>query len=449
MSLFSTLNIGASGLSASSIAIAVIGDNVANINTTGFKSARPTFAVAFPHPQGTLGGVAQLGQGVSLDNIGTNMTQGSLEATESALDIAITGKGFFQVVDENKNDFYTRDGTFYLGQDGYLKTSQGHVLQGFNVHDAELGTTLGDLSISTAPIPQNETSKIAVETILSAEATWDSDGDGVADLPFSTMVKDGTSAGATIANLSTEADFATSTTIYDSLGVAHDLTIFFERTSDSDWNWSSVIDGAEVDFGGTFGDEGAAFEIGSGSLSFDSDGDLTNFTSTATATPWNFEGANTPVIDYQFGLDTALQEIDGKIRMAGQISSVSSMSQDGYAVGNLLNVLVESDGTIVGSYSNGEELTLGQVAIALFASEGALQREGGNLYRATRNSGPPAMGEPNTAGRGKLTSYALEKSAVELEDQFVMMMQAQRSYQANARVVNAANDTLQELVNIV
>ena len=116
---------------------------------------------------------------------------------------------------------------------------------------------------------------------------------------------------------------------------------------------------------------------------------------------------------------------------------------------DLLNVLVEADGTIVGSYSNGEELTLGQVAIALFASEGALQREGGNLYRATRGSGPPAMGEPNTAGRGKLTSYALEKSAVELEDQFVMMMQAQRSYQANARVVNAANDTLQELVNIV
>jgi flagellar hook protein FlgE len=449
MSLFSTLNIGASGLRASSIAIAVIGDNVANLNTTGFKSARPTFAVAFPHPQGTLGGVAQLGQGVSLDNIGTNMTQGSLEATESALDIAITGKGFFQVSDDNQNDFYTRDGTFYLGQDGYLKTSQGYRLQGFNVHADELGTTMGDLSISTAPIPQKETSNITIETILSAEAEWDEDGDGVADLPYSNATKDGTSVGSTISALSTDADFATSTTIYDSLGVAHDMTIFFERVSDSDWNWSAVVDGAEVDFGGNFGDEGFAFEVASGTLSFDTDGELTSFGSTNTATPWNFEGASTATVDFQLGLDTSGQENDGEIRMAGQISSVSSMSQDGYAVGNLLNVLVESDGTIVGSYSNGEELTLGQVAIALFASEGALQREGGNLYRATRGSGPPAMGEPNTAGRGKLTSYALEKSAVELEDQFVMMMQAQRSYQANARVVNAANDTLQELVNIV
>jgi flagellar hook protein FlgE len=449
MSLFSTLNIGASGLSASSIAIAVIGDNVANINTTGFKSARPTFAVAFPHPQGTLGGVAQLGQGVSLDNIATNMTQGSLEATESALDIAITGKGFFQVMDDGGNDFYTRDGTFYLGQDGYLKTSQGHVLQGFNVHGGDLGTTLGDLEISTAPIQQRETSEIAVETILSAEAEWDDDADGVADTPYANALKDGTSAASTISALSTDADFATSTTIYDSLGVAHDLTIFFERVSDSEWTWSSVVDGAEVALGSSFGEEGFAFEISSGTLSFDTEGELTTFTTTNTATPWSFEGANTPTIDFQFGLDAAGLDVEGEIRMAGQISSVSSMSQDGYAVGNLLNVLVESDGTIVGSYSNGEELTLGQVAIALFASEGALQREGGNLYRATRNSGPPAMGEPNTAGRGKLTSYALEKSAVELEDQFVMMMQAQRSYQANARVVNAANDTLQELVNIV
>ena len=450
MSLFSTLNTGASGLRASGISIAVIGDNVANINTTGFKSARPTFAVAFPHPQGTLGGVAQLGQGVSLDQIGTNMTQGSLTATESALDIAITGKGFFQVVDENNgNDFYTRDGTFYLGEDGYMKTSQGFRLQGYNVFDNQLGTTLGDLAISTAPVAQNETTEISVGAVLSAEAVWDEDSDGVAETPYTDAVKDGTSTGTLISQLSTEADFATSSTIYDSLGVAHDLTIFFERTGDSTWNWSSVVDGAEVDFGANFGEEGYAFETASGSLTFDTDGELTTTTSTSTATPWNFEGAGTPTIDFQFGLDAAGLETEGELRMAGQTSSVSSLTQDGFAVGNLLNVFVESDGTILGAYSNGEELTLGQVAIALFASEGGLQREGGNLYRSTGNSGPPAMGEAATAGRGRLTAYALEKSNIELEDQFVMMMQAQRSYQANARVVNAANDTLQELVNIV
>ena len=147
MSLFSALSIGASGLGASSIAISVIGDNVANINTTGFKSARPTFAVQFPHPQGTLGGVAQMGQGVTLDNIASMFTQGSLQATESALDLAITGKGFFEVKD-NEQNFYTRDGTFYLQNDGFIKNSLGMRLQGFNVYNNELSTTLTDLHLN-------------------------------------------------------------------------------------------------------------------------------------------------------------------------------------------------------------------------------------------------------------------------------------------------------------
>lgn len=451
MSLFSTLNIGASGLSASSIAIAVIGDNVSNVNTTGFKSARPTFAVQFPHPQGTLGGVAQLGQGVSLDDIKSNFTQGSLEATESALDVAITGKGFFQVVDDHGNDYYTRDGTFYLGEDGYLKTSGGQNLQGFNVYEDEVATTLDDLTLSTAPIPQKQTDEIALEAILSAEAIFDADGDGIVDTPYTDATKDGSSSGATIAELSTDADFANSVTIYDSLGVSHDLTIFFERTGENDWNWSAIVDGGEVDFGGgVLGDDGYGFEISGGSMSFDTDGEMTSFTQTNTATSWTFSGASTPSLDFVFGLDAAGNETDeGGIKMAGQTSTVISLQQNGYAVGNLSSVLVEGDGTITGAYSNGEDLVLGRVAIALFGSEGGLQREGGNLYRPTRNSGPPAMGEPDTAGRGKLSSYALEKSAVELEDQFVLMMQAQRSYQANARVVNAANDTLQELVNLL
>ena len=229
MSLFSTLSTASSGLSMAGTKLAVIGDNIANINTTGFKAARPTFAVQFPHPQGTLGGVAQMGQGVTLDNIASMFTQGSLQATESALDLAITGKGFFEVKD-NEQKFYTRDGTFYLQNDGFIKNSLGMRLQGFNVYDNELSTTLTDLRLSTAPIEQKETSEISLEAILSADATWDEDGDLVADTPYSDATKDGTSGGTTIEELSTTADFATSTVVYDSLGIPHDLTVFFERT---------------------------------------------------------------------------------------------------------------------------------------------------------------------------------------------------------------------------
>jgi flagellar hook protein FlgE len=450
MSLFSTLSIGASGLSASSIAISVIGDNVANINTTGFKAARPTFSVQFPHPQGTLGGMAQMGQGVTLDNIASMFTQGSLQATESALDLAITGKGFFEVRDDNQK-FYTRDGTFYLQNDGFIKNSLGMRLQGFNVYENQLSTTLTDLTIDTAPIGQKPSTEISLEAILSADAVWDEDGDLVPDIPYTSATKDGTSGGSTIEELSTEADFATSTVIYDTLGVPHDLTIFFERTGDNDWAWSAVIDGGEVDFGGgVYGDEGYALEIESGSMNFDTDGQLAAFTSAATGTAWNFIAAGATTIDFQFGLDTSGTETDeGGIRMAGGTSTVTALDQNGFGVGNLSNVIVERDGTITGVYSNGEELILGRVAIALFGAESGLERQGGNLYRANRNSGSPAMGIPDTAGRGSISSYALEKSNVELEDQFVRMIEAQRAYQGNARIVNSANETLQELVNLI
>jgi flagellar hook protein FlgE len=376
-------------------------------------------------------------------------TQGSLQATESALDLAITGKGFFQVSD-GESEMYTRDGTFYLNADGFIKNSMGLKLQGFNVYDNELSTTLGDLHISTAPIEQRPTESITLDAILAADIVFDDDGDGIVDTPYTNATKDGTTSATTIEELSTTADFATSATVYDSLGISHDLTIFFERTGDNSWNWSAVIDGSDVDFGGgNYGEEGAALEIEGGTMIMDTDGNMSSFTSAATATSWNFRGADTMDLDFNMGLDAAGLENGGGVRMAGVSSTVTSLDQDGYGVGNLSNVLVERDGAIYGIYSNGEELVLGRVAVALFGAESGLERQGGNLYRATRNSGPPAMGIPDTAGRGSISSYALEKSNVELEDQFVLMIEAQRAYQGNARVINAANETLQELVNLV
>jgi flagellar hook protein FlgE len=390
-----------------------------------------------------------MGQGVTLDNIASMFTQGSLQATESALDLAITGKGFFQVSD-GESQMYTRDGTFYLNADGFIKNSMGLKLQGFNVYDNELSTTLGDLHISTAPIEQRPTESITLDAILAADIVFDDDGDGIVDTPYTNATKDGTTSATTIEELSTTADFATSATVYDSLGISHDLTIFFERTGDNSWNWSAVIDGSDVDFGGgNYGEEGAALEIEGGTMIMDTDGNMSSFTSAATATSWNFRGADTMDLDFNMGLDAAGLENGGGVRMAGVSSTVTSLDQDGYGVGNLSNVLVERDGAIYGIYSNGEELVLGRVAVALFGAESGLERQGGNLYRATRNSGPPAMGIPDTAGRGSISSYALEKSNVELEDQFVLMIEAQRAYQGNARVINAANETLQELVNLV
>ncbi|MBN2799927.1 MAG: flagellar hook protein FlgE [Deltaproteobacteria bacterium] len=446
MALFGTLSTGASGLGVSSDNLGVIGDNIANINTTGFKSSRATFADMLPEYVGGLGSTGAMGRGANLMGIDTMFGQGSLQSTGSALDMAVTGRGFFEVK-RGGETYYTRDGSFHLDQGGDLVNGAGLNVQGYQVVDDVLTSSLGDLHFDLNPVAQRETTSVQLTAMLSAEADF-------ATTPLAgfigTGTLDGTAAGETIANLTNQADFSTSVTAYDSLGVAHDVVYVFERTADLGWSWSAMVDGAEADLGGgALGDSGSALEISSGTLTFNTDGTLASFTQTPAATPWNFVGADTFDVDLQLGLDTAGLPVDGEIRMADSESSVTAVSQDGYTVGNLLEVQVNSDGVVTGQYSNGQEKILGQVALALFPAESGLQRLGGNLFRKTLQSGDAAMGAAGVGGRGAVAGYALERSNVELEDEFVSMIQAQRTYQANAGVVRSADEALQVLVNLV
>jgi flagellar hook protein FlgE len=235
-------------------------------------------------------------------------------------------------------------------------------------------------------------------------------------------------------------------TIYDSLGAAHDATILFERESASEWGWYAIVDGGEV--GET---EGMAFQISGGSLSFDTDGNLLTFSQTdvSAATPWNFVGADDLAISFEFGVDSAGDDTDGAVRGVSGPSAVTSVSQDGYGTGDLLQLSVDQNGIITGTYTNGEDLTLGQFVLADFPSYLGLKRTGQNLYQATTDSGDPAIGAPSSGSRGSLIAFALEQSNVDLEDEFVDMIQSQRTYQANARVITTTDGTLQELVQLL
>lgn len=440
MSLFNTLNTGASGLAVNSTNLGVIGDNIANINTIGFKGSRARFADMLPADIAGLGGINQVGTGARNGHVSTSFGQGSLEATSSALDMGITGDGFF-ALSSGEGTYYTRDGTFYMDADGYIVSAGGLRLQGYQATDSQLTTLLGDLQISQDPVPGSATSEIALTANLSAESEY-LDADGNLDTPLADLDVEG--GGVSIEDAAAAADYATSITTYDSLGVPHEVTILFERSGESEWTWSAVVDAGELSGAGA-DDAGMAHYIEGGDLLFDEDGAITSMTSTPTAAAWSFEGAADMDLSYLFGAD----DDQGGLTMTGTDSTVTAISQDGYKAGELTSLNIDAEGVITGVYDNGEEALLGQVALATFASDAGLERSGGNVFTATKDAGAAAMGVPDSGGRGTVNAYALEKSNVNLENEFVYMIEAQRAYQSNARVVTTANETLQELVNLV
>lgn len=443
MSLFSTMNTATSGLGAASSRMGVIGDNIANLNTTGFKGSRANFADFLPQDVFGLAGPTQLGKGAALDGISTLHAQGSIDQSTNALDMAISGNGFF-VVNDGVQDFYSRNGTFFLDEDGFVINTQELNLQGYNATDGVLGATVEDLQIDLDPIAPDATTTITMTANLSAEADF-------ATTPVAGLTFDGNTD--TLEDAANQGDFATSISVYDSLGIPHQVTVVFERTATGDWSYYSLVDASEVTSTSlpTGGTAGNAYQIATGTLSFDTDGNLTTFTETLTSAtdPWSFAGATAQDFTMEFGIDAAGTAIDGRLRQHNGDSNVSAVAQDGFPTGNLTSLSVDSDGIIYGEYTNGEEFVMGQVVLAKFPSNAGLERVGNTLFRATLDSGAPAVGSPDTGGRGVVAGNALEKSNVDLEDEFVSMITAQRTFQANARVINTSNDTLQELVNLV
>lgn len=447
MSLFSTLNTGASGLHVNGTGLGVIGDNIANLGTTGFKRSGARFADAFPNLIGTLGGTAALGSGAVVAGIATEFGQGMLQSTGSALDIAITGPGWFQVSDGSQ-DYYTRDGSFTMDKDGYLTTWTGLRVQGVEAEDGVLGATSGDIQVDLGPFPPSATTEVTLDATLPNDTDWTDTNDYLTDQAAG--LYDG--ASVDIDTATAPADATTSTTVYDSLGQAHDLVIVFNRTADDTWEWSALVDGGEVDLGGgIMGADGMALEIASGTMTFDTDGEMTSFTQTtpATAGPWTWPGAAPWTFTLDLGLDPAGNTTDGSVTDNGTVYAVNNIQQDGWEIGELTNLDVDPDGTIRGNYTNGQDVVLGQIQLATFASEAGLDRLGNNLFAATWQSGDPAIGVPGSGTRGFVTGYALEASNVDLEQELVGMITVQRSYQANAGVVRTADETLQELVNLV
>jgi len=428
--------------------MAVIGDNIANMNTNGYKKGRAQFEDMLPEARGTRNGLSMLGRGVGVGGIGVQHLGGTLKSSNSALDMAVSGTGFYQMYDGEKY-FYSRNGEFHVDKDNFLVNNQGLRVQGYGVVDGTVVTQVNDLQLDLGPIEQNETTEIVLDATLSAETEF-LDATGTVITPYAGLTLDGTSAGASIKEASEAADYSTSVTVYDSLGLPRDMTVFFERVGTNRWTWSAVTDGGALDGATIPDDEGQAFEVARGTMTMDTDGSLINITEAAVGTAWNWPGADPFSFNLKVGIDpTSGDPVAGKIKMVGSDSFTTTIGQDGFPLSNITNLQVDPDGSILASYYNGQQRQLGQVGLAIFPSQDGLRRVGGNMFVPTRESGDAALGPAGKGGRGDIIGYALEGSNVDMEEEFVGMIQTQRTYQANAGVIRSSDSSLQVLVNLV
>lgn len=463
MSLNSALYTGVSGLNAYSSAISIIGNNIANVNTTGFKQSRGNFADVLSASSGT-GGTLQIGRGVLVNNVVPVFTQGAFQSTSLPGDLAIDGDGFFIVRDPKTNGLlYTRTGNFALNRDGKLANPEGLILQGFDVDGAGNALPLvEDVNISGQSFPPKRSDNATVQVNLDATTRVIND-----------PVTGGVQAFDPLRPLQTS-QFSTALTVYDSLGTNHTIDIYFQKTGDNTWNWHMGTRANQL--AGRTGDD--LVIVGSGDITFTDTGVLDTVRTTADihgplATPlqgalvsFDFAGGAEPgqTINYHFGTPqriwdttlvppafvanpTAPTGFEGTTQFASP-SSTLLQSQDGYGSGVLQNFSIDEQGKVRGIFSNGQALDLKRIALAKFPSTFGLKPVGKNLFSETIISGQPIVASPGSSGLGAILSGALEISNVDLSSQFVELIRAQQAFQANARIITTGDQLLSETVNI-
>jgi flagellar hook protein FlgE len=393
-----------SGLSTYGDALGVIGNNVSNVGTVGFKSSSASFAELI---SASLASSQQVGLGVRMDGVQGNFTQGSLSTTGNTLDLAIDGDGFFQLKNASGALFYSRDGQFQVNKLGQVVDPNGELLQGYQATASGVITgTIDNITLASTNSAPLASTTSTIKANLDATATAPTPAFNVTD--------------------PTSYNFSTPQTIYDSLGSAHNLTFYFVKSSTANtWNLYQQIDG------------GAA--TAATNLVFNASGALTSGGTQALSLAIA-GGATTPqtvTVDFT------------NMTQFGSKSAVLDQTQNGYASGSLQRVSVDSQGQIVAQFTNGQTRTLAQVVLDRFVNPQGLVRTGDNLFIESNDSGSPIVGAPNSNGLGNIVAGALEQSNVDLGKEFVNMIVTQRAFQANSKAITTSDQMLQDLVNLI
>jgi flagellar hook protein FlgE len=398
-----------SGLKASSNALGVTGNNIANSNTVGYKSQSISFASLFFSSLNNAGGLPlQVGDGVTTSLISKDFSQGNVTSSNSPTHLAIQGNGYFVVKDSNGIQSYTRAGNFTLDKDGFLTTPSGEKVQGYG---AVNGVVPQDAALTALKVPIGSTLDPQITSEVTLKANLN------ATDPVGTK-------------------FTTSVQVYDSLGVAHSLNLTYTKTANLAYTVTADLDGN-------------AAMASSNMLTFDANGKLTSPAApgqiSITPDQTTLNGATLP------SLNVNLYEADGTANISNFAadSSVSSTSQNGFGAGIINGLAIDGNGTMVATFTNGQTKAIGQVAVAVFNSQDGLKSVSNNLYLENASSGPASVGRPATGGRGAIVGNALEQSNVDIATEFTNLIVAQRSFQANSRVITTFNQTLQDLLQII
>lgn len=441
MGFLRALSAGVSGLKGHQTMMDVIGNNISNINTIGFKSGRVTFSEAFAQtmrnanpPQSLSGGTnpQQVGLGMSVNSIDTQYAQGNIESTSNVTDLALQGTGFF-IVKQNGRQLYTRAGAFSFDASGKMVNGgTGAIVQGRLATNGVLqsGNDIKDIVIS----PERKSAASATTAIQFA-----------GNLNSAASVNT-TPPNASTSTLAVPSDSATtgSAVVYDSLGNKLTVNIDYYKTAESPQTWAWTASYTDPTTGTV-----ATPTNGSGVITFDTNGNLAGPARLATTMGITLaNGADPLSFTVDFG---TVGELDGLTSSKGTTSVAATPfgeTKDGYGLGSLSNISIESDGTIRGIFTNGQLETLGQVMIADFTNPGGLNRIAGTMTEFSGNSGTANIGAAGTVNSSEILSSSLEQSNVDLAEEFTKMIIAQRGFQANAKVITSSDEFLQEIVGL-
>lgn len=414
--MVSAFNTALSALTADSTAIDVVGNNLANLNTTGFKASTVDFQDLISQSLGTGMSNGQVGMGLGQTSAVENFSQGSITATGGSLDAAIQGGGFFVVNDPNNTQLFTRDGSFQLDAKGDLLTQSGDFVQGWTATNGVLNSNgvTGNITV-----PTNAVIAPTATTTMSMNVNLNSNGaTNTADASFSAPIQ-----------------------VYDSLGTAHTLTVNFSNAGAGSWNYTVTIPASDLTAGGNT-------SVATGTLTFDQNG---NLTAPAAGNPINIPvaGLADGAADLNINWNPYNAAGTPEITQYAQTSGMTNPVQNGNAAGQVSNVAIETNGLIVANYTNGQQVTVGQLAMASIANPTSLIQVDNNNLQASANTAQAAIGVAGTAGRGQIEGGALESSTTDMASQFTQLLTYERSYQAASRVITTDDTLMQETVNLI
>ena len=419
-----SFNTGLSGLSAAGEGMAVISDNISNIGTFGFKASRAEFQDVFAKSLKGIDGGDQIGAGVKLSHIKPVMTQGDLARTGIATDLAINGNGFFKVR-APFGDGYSRDGSMHFDKKGHLVNADEYPVIGFAA-DAKgrIGYKESEIKLGNTTIPAEATQNVSINMNF--------------DSRVSVVEFDPNKPGET-------SNFGHSVTVYDNVGTARLVSVFYNKTANNNWTYRVMAEGKDVE--GGIPDK--LVEMASGTLVFNDKGILQQEVEGQNA--FNFNKGAAPGQKIAFDWGKSVTEGGDGLEASTQYGSETTINRhnkDGHSAATLTSVSFNNEGILTAVYDNGVIKNIAQVAVAKFENSEALFKMGKNLFKATRKSGDEALGKPGEAGRGEVFSRTIELSNIDVANELIALIKAQRNFSANAKTLQTSDQMLKEVLDI-